>query len=120
MDTQIILFGLWVAVMFTFLLGDVIRLFSGDQKPGEIMGKKATGSMWLAIAVLMVTPILAMVLTLILPQDLNRIMNISLASLWFLFNFFGIPSYPARFDQFLLLVSMFFNAITIYYAWTWV
>jgi hypothetical protein len=34
-DTRIILSGLWVATMFTYLLGDVLRIFSGDFKSGE-------------------------------------------------------------------------------------
>jgi hypothetical protein len=41
-DVQIILSGLWVAVMLTYLLGDVLRIFAGDFKAGEIEGKKIT------------------------------------------------------------------------------
>lgn len=33
--------ALWVALMLVYLLGDVLRIFSGDFKPGEIMGKWA-------------------------------------------------------------------------------
>ena len=33
-DVRIILSGLWVAVMLTYLLGDVLRLFAGDVTPG--------------------------------------------------------------------------------------
>jgi hypothetical protein len=33
LDTRIILSGLWVAVMLTYLWGDVLRIFSGDAKP---------------------------------------------------------------------------------------
>lgn len=29
-DIQIKLFALWVALMLTYLLGDVLRIFSGD------------------------------------------------------------------------------------------
>ena len=40
-DTRIILTGLWVAVMLTYLLGDVLRIFAGDFERGKIKGKKA-------------------------------------------------------------------------------
>ena len=30
LDMRILLSGLWVAVMLTYLLGDVLRIFSGD------------------------------------------------------------------------------------------
>jgi len=59
---------IWVAVMLTYLLGDVIRIFAGDFIPGEINGAKFTQGMGLGIAALMVTPILMVVLTLVLPQ----------------------------------------------------
>ena len=29
-DTRIVLSGLWVALMVTYLLGDVLRIFAGD------------------------------------------------------------------------------------------
>lgn len=41
-DTRIILSGLWVALMLTYLLGDVLRIFSGDFQAGEISGMQAT------------------------------------------------------------------------------
>ena len=38
-DVKIILSGLWVATMLCYLLGDVIRVFSGGTEPGKIAGK---------------------------------------------------------------------------------
>ncbi len=35
-DVKITLSGLWIALMLTYLLGDVLRIFSGDFKAGEI------------------------------------------------------------------------------------
>ena len=37
-EVQIILSALWVALMLTYLLGDVLRIFSGDFKDGEMGG----------------------------------------------------------------------------------
>jgi hypothetical protein len=52
-DVKIILSGLWVATMLTYLLGDVFRMFSGDF---DTMGgmKDVTRTMWIAIAVFMI------------------------------------------------------------------
>jgi hypothetical protein len=33
--------------MLTYLWGDVLRIFSGDAKPGEVLGQQATQGMWL-------------------------------------------------------------------------
>jgi len=58
-DVRIILSGLWVALMLTYLLGDVMRLFAGDMTPGEMDGQEATQWMWLgAAAVMFFYPIL--------------------------------------------------------------
>ncbi len=35
------------------------------------------------------------------------------------FNLFGLP-YKGIYDNFLILVSIVFNALTAWYAWTWV
>lgn len=45
-ETPIKLLGLWVAVMLTYLLGDVLRIYSGDLKVGEIGGRQMTQGMW--------------------------------------------------------------------------
>ena len=37
-DTRITLAGLWVAVMLTYLLGDVLRIFAGDFESGKLSG----------------------------------------------------------------------------------
>jgi hypothetical protein len=119
-NVKITLSIIWIAVMLTYLLGDVIRIFSGDFTPGEIQGAKFTQAMGLGIAALMVIPILMVVLSLLLPHNINRWANIIVAVFWFLFNLIGLPTYPGHFDKFLLAVSMVFNLITIWVAWTWV
>jgi hypothetical protein len=122
LDNRIILSGLWVAVMLVYLLGDVLRIFSEDYNTGK-MGedkKKITKSMWLGISFLMVLPIIMMVFSLILDYQLIRWTNIVLAGFFFLFNLVGLPTYPSAYDKFLLVVSMVFNGMTIWYAWTWI
>ena len=119
-NTKVTLSIIWIAVMLTYLWGDVLRIFTGDVTLGEIDGAKFTQGMALGIAVLMVTPILMVVLSLVLPQNVNRWANIIVAGFWFLFNLAGLRGYPGHYDKFLLIVSMVFNVITIWYAWRWV
>ena len=119
-DIKITLSIIWIAVMLTYLLGDVIRIFSGDVVLGELDGVKFTQGIGLGIAALMVIPILMVVLSLILPQGVNRWTNIIVAALWFLFNLVGLPTYAGHYDKFLLAVSMVFNLITIWSAWKWI
>lgn len=75
-DIQIKLSAIWVALMLTYLLGDVLRIFSGDFKPGEIGGMEVTPIMYLGMAIIMVIPIIMVVLTLILNQPFDRWANI--------------------------------------------
>lgn len=118
LDTRLILSGLWVACMLTYLLGDVLRIFSGDF-PNTMSTAKFTKGMWLGIAVLMVIPIIMVVLALILDQPVNRWVNIIAAVFFFIFNLIGLPTYPSAYDKFLLVVSMVFNVMTVVYAWNW-
>lgn len=122
MDTRIILSALWIVVMLIYLLGDVLRIFSGDYQAGE-MGQqlvKFTQAHWLMIAILMVSPIVMIFLTLVLPQPVSRWSNISVAGFFLLFNLVGLPTYPSLYDKFLLVVSIVFNAVSIWYAWSWI
>ncbi|MGB7094984.1 MAG: DUF6326 family protein [Anaerolineales bacterium] len=118
-DTRIIISGLWVAVMLTYLLGDVLRIFAGDIIPGEIMGTQPTQGMWVLIAVIMLVPIVMIVLTLTLKYPAIRWVNIIVAILVVVFNLFGLP-YKGAYDNLLIIVSFVFNAVTIWYAWNWV
>jgi hypothetical protein len=118
LDTRIILSGIWISVMFTYLLGDVLRIFSGDF-PGKMTTEKFTPPMWLGIAVLMVIPIVMVFLSLVLDHLVNRWANIIAAGFFFVFNLIGLPTYPSAYDKFLLAVSMVFNALTIWLAWHW-
>ncbi len=119
-EIQIKLSALWVALMLVYLLGDVLRIFSGDFVAGEIEGKKVTQAMWLGISVLMLIPILMILLTLLLDYPLNRWANIIVAAGFFVFNLFGLPTYPSAYDKFLIIVGLVFNVMTIGYAWNWV
>ncbi len=117
MDTRIILSATWVVVTLIYLYGDVLRICSGDFS-------KSMGNMnfnqfiWLGIAILMLIPILMVFLALVLPQGVSRWANMIVAGFFILFNLAGLPTY-SLYDKFLLVVSMVFNGVTIWYAWHW-
>ena len=119
LDTRIILAGLWIATMLTYLWGDVLTVLSGDAKPGEMDGTVPTEGMWLFVAVLMMIPILMLVLNLILKYPAIRWTNIIAAIFWILFNLVSLKGYTFK-EQVLLIISMGFNALTIWYASNWV
>jgi len=118
-DTRIVLSGLWVAVMLTYLWGDVLRIMAGDVEPGKLMaGMQATQGMLLLIAIIMLVPIIMVVLTLTIPYPSIRWVNIIVAILVVVFNLLGLP-YKGAYDNFLIVVSFVFNALTVWYAWKW-
>ncbi len=117
LDAKIMLSATWVVVTLIYLYGDVLRLCKGEAKAMADMNLNQL--VWLGIAVLMLTPILMVFLTLVLPQSVSRWANIIVAAFFFLFNLVGLPTYPSLYDKFLLAVSMGFNVVTIWYAWNW-
>ena len=118
-DTRILLSGVWVALMLTYLLGDVLRIFSGDFKAGEVMGMQATQAIWFGAAILMLIPIVMVVLTLTLKYPAIRWVSIVAAIILFGFNLIGLPTYPSAYDKFLIIVGLGFNVLTVWYAWRW-
>ncbi len=63
---RIILSGSWVALMLTYLLGDVLRIFSGSFTPGEMACRELEGVMDLAIVLIAVLVAVGVVLGVIL------------------------------------------------------
>lgn len=116
---KIKLSAIWAALMLTYLLGDVMRIFSGDFVAGEMGGMQGTQGIYLGLAIIMVFPILMVFLSLTLKYPVNRWANIILAIFFFIFNAIGLPTYPSLYDQFLILVGLGFNVLTVWYAWKW-
>jgi hypothetical protein len=119
-EVQIQLSALWVALMLTYLLGDVLRIYSGDFTAGKIGGIQISQKMWLGIAILMVIPIVMVFLSLTLNYPVNRWANIIVAIFFFVYNLIGLPTYPSAYDKFLIIVGLVFNTLTVWYAWKWV
>lgn len=89
-DVRITLAGLWIVVMLTYLLGDVLRGFAGHVVPGEIQGKTVSQGTWVLIAAIMLVPIVML----------------------------GLP-YEGAYDNFLIGASVVLCGLIAWYAWTW-
>ena len=100
-DVRIILSGLWVALMLTYLLGDVLRIFAGDFTAGEMDGQKATQWMWIGAAVLMLIPIVMVVLSLTLKYPAIRWVSIVAAIFLVVFNIVGVTGSPMHTIKFI-------------------
>lgn len=119
-EARLYLAALWITLMLTYLLGDVLRIFSGGFKPGEIGGMVMTQAMWVGIAVLMVIPIVMIYLSLTVSYPAIRWINIIVSIFYFVFNLVGLPTYEFAFDKFLIVVGLVFNVLIVWHAWMWV
>jgi hypothetical protein len=115
---RVVLAGGWAAMMLTYLLGDVLRVFAGSFTPGEMAGRTASEWMWVAAAAVMAIPILMVVLSLIVPYPAIRWLSIAIAIFMVLFNLVGLP-YPTLVDNVLIVFSFLFNGLIVWYAWGW-
>ena len=119
-DTRIILSGLWIALMLTYLLGDVLRIYAGDFTAGQIGNIKISQTMLFGIAIIMLIPIVMVFLSLTVSYPAIRWITIIAAIFLFIFNSIGILGYPGAYDKFLILVGLVLNVFSVWYAWTWV
>lgn len=103
--------------MFTYLLGDILRLYSGDVLPGKLFGKKATQSMYLGIAAFMFIPILMIILNLLFGGDILRLINLIITTLLFLLNIVGVTSYKSWYNTLLIILSLIINIIIFWQAY---
>ncbi len=103
--------------MLTYLLRDVLRIFAGDFKSGEIDGQPASQWMWFLAAVVLLIPIVMVVLSLNYPAI--RWVSIVAAIFLVVFNLIGLP-YPSAYDNFLIVFGFLFNGLIVWSAWTWV
>ena len=119
-DIKIKLSALWIALMLAYQQGDAMRLYSGDFIPGgTIDGFQATQIMWLGMNIMMSIPIVMVYLSLTLSYKANRRANLIFAIFFFGLNLIGLPTYPSLYDQYLILLGLGFNVLTVWYAWKW-
>lgn len=114
-----VLFGLWVALMLTYLLGDVLRIFAGHFTPGGINGVPITQATGLGIALIMFIPITMSIVALLVADPASRWVHIVLAIGLALFNLMGLLGYEGLYDQAAHRIGRRHNALTIWKAWEW-
>ena len=119
-DVQIKLSALWVALMLTYVLGDVLRFWSGDAIPGQFGGLKQelVPAALFGVALLMLVPIVMVVVSVTLNGQTLRWISVIAAIGLFAFNVIGLPTYSGLYDKFLIIVGLGWNAATAWYAWT--
>ena len=118
-DVPIRLAAAWIALMLTYLLGDVLRIFAGDFEAGEIGGMKGNQAIWLAAALIMLVPIAMLIVSVTFDGQVARWTHIGAAAGLLVFNLVGLPTYPGLYDKFLIGVGLLINVFTIYVAWGW-
>ncbi len=116
--TRILLSALWIAIMLTALLGDVLRIFAGDFSTGELDGQPATSGMWIGAALVMLVPIVMLLLSIVVGFPAIRWISIAVGGLFLVFNLAGLP-YEGAYDNMLIGVIVLFCGIIVWQAWAW-
>lgn len=120
-NIKIKLSGLWLAALFCWIYGDLLRLYSGDFKPGDDLweGMITSEMLWMVAAVTMIIPGIMVFLSLALPSKVNRWANIIMGIFYTGYNLIGVSSYSSAFDIFLIILSIVFTVLVVWYAWKW-
>jgi hypothetical protein len=119
-DVKIKLSLLWVAAMFSWVYGDLLRIYSGDFIAGEfIEGVQMTQELWVVAAITMMIPVAMVFLSLTLKDKANRWANIIIGIFFTGYGLIGLPAYTTAYDQFLIIVGLVFTALIVWYAYKW-
>jgi len=117
--------ALWVAVMLSSLMGDVLHFFEPgiieQIIAGEVDGTQTTDKSLLLSAIFMAIPIVMVVLSLTLNYKANRWANIIFSIFFFGFTLIWLlVKPPPAYKIFLGSVGLVSNALIVWYAWNWV
>ena len=123
-DVQITISALWVAVMLSSLMGDVLRFYEpGIIKQiiaGEVEGMQQTHRGLLVSATFMAIPIVMVVLSMTLNYNANRWANIIFSIFFFGFTLIWLLIKPPPAYKILLgSVGLVCNALIVWYAYMW-
>ena len=116
--------ALWVGVVLSAHMGDVLRFYEPgiieQIIAGDVEGMTTTQKGLLLSAIFMAIPIIMAVLSLTLPYNANRWANIIFSLFFFVFTLIWLLTTKAPYKIFLGSVSLVFNALIVWYAWKWV
>jgi hypothetical protein len=116
------LFALWSSVMFFYIYGDYFELYQPGKLQEMISGRMPFGAIsqgvLLGMAGVMVIPSLMPFLSLVLPPEINRWMNIVFGAVYSVIMIVVIKGgwhYYVLFG----LIEIALTTLIIRYAWTW-
>ena len=123
-NVKIKLAGLWAAVMFLYIYGDIFGFYKPglieELLAGEVAGMLITQVWLLGVVILMAIPSVMVFLSLILRAKVNRWVNIILGIVYtavMLYTMFM----PGTWAYYILLgiVEVVLTVLIVWYAWTW-
>jgi hypothetical protein len=120
-NVKLKLSGLWVAAMFSWVYGDLLRIYSGDFIVGDdiVAELMSMEMLWMISAITMIVPGAMVFLSQTLKAVANRWTNIIVGAFYTVYNLVGVSSYPSAYDKFLIIVSIAFTALIVWNAWKW-
>ena len=114
--------ALWCSVMFCYIYGDYFELYQPGKLQQMLSGRTALGpstqATLLGMAALLAVPALMIALSLLLPAQPNRWLNIVLGALYSLIMVLAIQG-SWHFYIFFGLVEIALTAAIVWHAWTW-
>ena len=117
--------ALWVAVMLSSLMGDVLRFYEPgiieQIIAGEVDGMQMTRKGLLLSSIFMAIPIVMVFLSLTLQYPVNRWANIIFSIFVFCFTLIWllVLKIKSTYKIFLGSVGLVFNALIIWHAYMW-
>jgi Family of unknown function (DUF6326) len=114
--------ALWCSVMFCYIYGDYFELYQPGKLQQMISGRTALGpatqGTLLGMAMVMAVPSVMVFLSLVLPPQVNRWLNIILGALYTLIMILAILG-SWYFYIFFGLIEIILTVSIVCYAWTW-
>ena len=123
-DVRIKLSALWIAVVLSYLYGDLLTFYEQGFIEGVIIGKGVGGTpitqiSLVGIAILLVIPIFMVFLSLTLKPKANRLTNIILGIIYIGASLITLPMSTYAFYILLGIVEAVFAVLIVWNAWKW-
>ena len=123
-DVKIKLSALWVAVVLSYLYGDLLTFYEQGFIE-EVIARRGAGGMLitqeglLGIAIFLVIPIVMVFLSVTLKDKVNRWANIILGIVYVSASLISLPLSTYAYYIFLGIVEAVFAALIVWYAYKW-
>lgn len=114
--------ALWAAIMFCYIYGDFWGLYTPGTLKDILAGIGPIGSTsqetLVAVSVLVAIPAVLIFLSLVLPPQLSRWLNMIIAAALTIFIIITMPGAWA-FYIFMSVVEIALQVLVVWYAWSW-